>query len=263
MAKEKKVVEQEEKQSPDKPQKGSPEWSDYVLGLLTDDEKPDGAPRCDGLRRVAVKLAQENNRMLQFDLVVHHVGPEYAAVTMKINEFGWQWPTTHDTNSGLINNWSLNPTQYLESVYVGSAEVTEKNCDAPYSNYPLASAETRAEGRALKKYLGLVGVLTAEESSKTASLTEIDVSSLGEKSHIVDPQIKFQVRACKSLDLNYKEVVEHVLGMPTDSIHQVSYDDALAINNALNEWKQDSEKKPELSKFDPSWKNYFDQKENE
>ena len=31
---------------------GDPEWNDYILGQLTEQEKENGLPRCDGLRRV-------------------------------------------------------------------------------------------------------------------------------------------------------------------------------------------------------------------
>src|SRR5688500_6009345 len=34
----------------------NPEWSDYVLSQLTDNEKDNGSPRVDGLRRIATKL---------------------------------------------------------------------------------------------------------------------------------------------------------------------------------------------------------------
>ena len=200
-----------------------PKWSEYVLSLLADDEQYDGSPTTDGLRRLAMKLFGA----FSYDgPAIHAINEGYAALTVKLI-----WP---------------------DRVVTGSAECNSANSDGVWGVYPLATAETRAEGRALKKALGLKRIFTAEETSHKAKLSvpvNDDLRSLGS---ITDTQITFIDKMCKKYDISVKELVENVVSN-FKSIKDVSYSEALEINKLLDEW---SKNKPEnVSKYNSNWRN--------
>jgi hypothetical protein len=198
------------------------EWSNYVLSLLTDDEKFDGAPTTDGLRRVAIELLG----IFSYDIQIHAVTESFAAITMRL-----EWP---------------------ERTVVGSAECSTGNSDGAWAVYPLATAETRAEGRALKRALGLKRVLTAEETSKKAKLSVSVNDDLRTLGSITDTQITFIDKMCKKYDMDAKHIVEQVVGDFTD-ISKLTYTEAQEVNKLLDEW---SKNKPEnLGSYNSNWRN--------
>lgn len=211
------------------PEFASPEWSDYVMGLLTDDEKVNNSPRTEGLVRIARMLFQN----LQFPrLQVHHVSPDYAAVTCSVICNGCE--------------------------YMGSAEVHPQNTDSPYNKYPLATAETRALGRAVKRLLCL-NVLTAEETSKVADLTIPKSDENRTEGSITSTQIKLIERQCKSLDYNVVDVIKKTVG-DHGSVDEISHAEGLQILKLLDEWKRNSPEDSEvegIGKFSEDWKSNF------
>lgn len=125
------------------PEIGSRAWTDYVLNHLDDDEKINGNPTVDGLRRVILCFMGEYNFQVQV-LQVPSVENQGRA-TVKASLF---------FENGRI--------------FESAADVFHKNTDYPYNMHPVATAETRAEGRALRKALKLVKVVTAEELAENA-----------------------------------------------------------------------------------------------
>jgi hypothetical protein len=115
-----------------------PTWTEYVLGLMTDDEKKDGMPRADGLRRIARKLLDIVRQTT--DVVECPTVDNGARATVIV---------TVETGEG--------------RTYAGAADVFTGNTKRDFAIHPVATAETRAEGRALRKALCLVKVLAAEE----------------------------------------------------------------------------------------------------
>jgi hypothetical protein len=117
-------------------QKASPDWSKHLMDELTKEEKEGNAPKITGLRRLANKYYPGWSTQLD---VVQAPMPE--------NKFR---------------------AAVCVTVYVGGlqhsdiAECTYHNTEGVYRDYPLATSQTRAEGRALKKLLGL-NVSTFEE----------------------------------------------------------------------------------------------------
>lgn len=212
------------------PSRTSPDWSDYVMGLLTKDEKVKDKPRADGLNRVARMLNGDFN----YRLDVHHVSPEFAAVTCIVTD-----------QDGFD--------------YTGSAECHVTNTDPPYNKYPLATAETRAIGRAMKRILGLTNVLTAEESSRIAELTIPESEEDRTEGSIQPTQINFVDRMCKKLNVNLKNAVVKIIGQH-EKINDLSHSESLQLQQALDEWTKDTSEDPgykQLGDYDPSWKSDF------
>lgn len=137
------------------PQRYSPEWSDYVMSLFKEDELERGLPRTDALRRVAYMLFGD---VRSSSCVVQ--SPEIsnggrATVTVDL-----EW-TSH-----------VHPHNTMRTS--GSADCFSGNTEKAYANHATATAETRAEGRALRKALGLTKVLALEEAPQTTADEQTD-----------------------------------------------------------------------------------------
>jgi hypothetical protein len=126
---------------PQMPRKSDPEWTDFVLTQFIDREKDqDGNPKVDGLRRVAEKLLGEFS--IDTEVVQAPSFDRGATVVVKL-EF--------------LNRYGA------PRIVCGAADVSTANTQREYAIHSVATAETRAEGRALRKALGLTKVLAAEE----------------------------------------------------------------------------------------------------
>lgn len=214
-----------EKEGSQAPEFASPEWTDYILSLLTDDEKVKDSPRTEGLVRITRMLFDE----VEFpNPQVHHVTPDYAAVTAAV----------------LVNGRQ----------YVGSAEVHVENTDAPYNRYPLATAETRALGRAIKRFLCL-NVITAEETSRVADLTVPKSDENRTEGSITTTQIKMIERHCKSLNFDVKKVIISIVG-EHDKVTELSHAEALKVSKQLDEWKRNPPEE-DFGSFSQDWQTNF------
>ena len=133
---------------------GTPEWQQFILGQLTADELVDGCPKCNGLRRVA--------QLYLGDFI--YSGPKTYTIT-NLDENGTRivtvsyeividWKLTR--NVGFSNMQDINDTR----TFGGLADCVSN--PTVYGAHPAATAETKAESRALRKALAL-NVVTAEE----------------------------------------------------------------------------------------------------
>ena len=126
----------------------SPEWNDYVMSLFTEEELGDvdsGKPKplVSGLRRVARMLLGKTT----------FSGPTQV------------FPATDESGPGRA---TVVYTVIFENgeTYVEVADCWHGNTDDVVLVYPVASASTRAESRALRKALGLRTVAFEEITSK-------------------------------------------------------------------------------------------------
>ncbi len=204
------------------------DWTEYVLSLLTPDElSPEGRPTCDGLRRVA--------EICLGDIVRSEVnvvqGPCSTNNMTAVVEFTLEYLCKH--NSMLV-------------CFTASADVNEKNCDPRFAVFATATAETRAEGRALRKALRLRRVLTAEEPS--ALFQDSDLSNNGKSTQM---QHSFIRTICERNDIN----IDAYLGASksfkwTGNLEDIPHKSATLIIAHLNELQRDR------SKIDAKYKGY-------
>lgn len=213
-------------EDPDRPDMGSEEWSDWVLEQLRPDEYPNDRPTCDGLRRIAIKLFGPMD-IPKPD--VHAIDRGYAAVSVMLI-----WPMR---------------------MVSGSAEVHENNCDPPFSQYPLATAVTRAMSRALKTALNLRKVITAEEGSRKADIS-IPVTDDLETTDITDNQKRFIDLMCKQNDISVKDAVIEAVG-PHDSIEELTHAESKTVQKLLDEWSKEKPDDIDIGPYDPNWKTSF------
>lgn len=212
-------------------------WTDYVLSLLTDDEKIVGNPTTDGLRRIFETA---------MDCVMVDSTSEVCQTPDPNN--GQRATVVHSVTYVLKNVPSDSPFNTI--TVNGAADVYWGNCDKIFRNHPVAVAETRAEGRALRRALKLRKVVAAEELA-TEIEDNIDGLTVGK---ISANQINFIDVIAKRLDINVINLF-HELDIAYDTIYNISHDDGVSSIQKLNYYQQNIDTiKDSLKGYQSNWK---------
>jgi hypothetical protein len=214
------------------------EWTDHVLGLLSDDEKIAGNPTTDGLRRI-FEVALNCDVIEAITEIVQAPTPE--------NEK--RATATHTIRYVLKGDVSDDMNVKYRAV-TGAADVYWGNCDKIYRNHPTAVAETRAEGRALRRALKLRKVVAAEEIAKDIE----DHPDENSVSKITNNQINFIDVMAKRLNINVSKLLE-TNSLEFKNIYVLSHEDAVTVIRLLSSYQQNMDKIPqELSGYNNEWK---------
>lgn len=197
------------------------DWTDHVLSLLTDDEKISGNPTTDGLRRIFETV---------LNCTVIHINTDVVQAPSPDNE---KRATVVYRMDYILNDESV-PAEIKHRSVTGAADVYWGNCDKIYRNHPVAVAETRAEGRALRRALKLRKVVAAEELAKDIE----DHPDENSVSKITNNQINFIDVIAKRLNINVSKLLENN-GLANDNIYSLSHEDAVTIIRLLSKYQQD------------------------
>jgi len=213
---------------------GSEDWHDFVMSKFHKSELFDGNPVCAGLRRVAEELLGTIivSRPSQVWPATDPDGPGRATVVFEV-VIDWM-------DSGQLRTFS------------DVADVWHGNTDDLFCAHPVATASTRAEGRALRKALK-VKCLAAEELAKkdVASIVRQSVHTAKptdgewkEDDNISTPQINFIDAKCKQLNINVIKFIN--MGEATyEAIDNVSKKTASKMLGVLNEYQTGTKEIPE------------------
>jgi len=221
-----------------KPKINDIEWTDYVLALLSDDEKISGNPTTDGLRRI-FEVALNCTVVQSISSVVQ---------TPDINNE--KRATVVHTVGYYLNDTGVDTAGLNIKTVSGAADVYWGNCDKIFRNHPVAVAETRAEGRALRRALKLRKVVAAEEISKDIE----DHPDHDTVNKITNNQINFIDVLSKRLDVDVIKLVES-LGYDYKNIYNIEHNQAIEISKLLSSYQQDMSKIQDILKgYNPNWK---------
>jgi hypothetical protein len=230
------------------PRYGSPLWSNYVFSKFEKDELKDGFPTCDGCRRVLEEVlgtivsstitniicpTKENNGTtivsVRLDIMVHNEDHRFCDRLITCEEI---------------------------------ADVSSKNCDAPYDKYPSSIASTRAEGRAIRKLLRLKNIITAEEKSNIAETAVEDDWSI-EEELITDSQLNVFDMMCgpQRLNMNVIDFINYC-GENHEEPYNITRSSAQKILQRMNKIQTGQEKRPEIGEYLTGWKEEALQREN-
>ena len=204
-------------------------WTDYVLSLLSDDEKIADNPTTDGLRRVFE---------IALDCCVTEAKTEVVQTPEPNNE---KRATVVHTISYILKNLDSEEDNLKYRSVSGAADVYWGNCDKIYRNHPVAVAETRAEGRALRRALKLRKVVAAEEIAKDID-DHPDAESVNK---ITNNQINFIDTLSNRLNINVIKLLEHN-NLDTKNVYGLSHDDAVGIIRVLSGYQQNMQTIPDL-----------------
>lgn len=224
----------------DKPSIHDIEWTDYVLAQLNDDEKIMDNPTTDGLRRVFEKV---------MDCEITHCDTSVVQSPSRDNEM--RATVTHTITYILNREYPPeSKTAFLNSRSVtGAADVYWGNCDKVFRNHPVAVAETRAEGRALRRALRLRKVVAAEELAEEIE-DHIDGSSVDK---ITVNQINFVDVLSKRLNVDVKKLLSS-MDINEENIYNIKYNDAVQIASKLASLQQQDSIPDDLVGYDSNWR---------
>jgi hypothetical protein len=212
-------------------------WTDYVLGLLSDDEKIKGNPTTDGLRRIFEKV---------INCTVIHINTDVVQAPSPENE---KRATVVYRIDYVLNDVSVPEAIKYRSV-TGAADVYWGNCDKVYRNHPVAVAETRAEGRALRKALRLRKVIAAEEMVEEVD-DHPDANSVNK---ITNNQINFIDVIGQRLNIDIKKLLKSN-GLEADNVYSLQHDNAVDIIRLLSRYQQNTSEIPEnILGYTNEWK---------
>jgi hypothetical protein len=211
------------------------DWTDHVLSLLSDDEKIAGNPTTDGLRRI-------------FEVALN-------CVVVSAESQVVQSPSVDNERRATVVHTLTYCTDDCDEVsgmrtVSGAADVYWGNCDKIYRNHPVAVAETRAEGRALRRALKLRKVVAAEELAKDIDTSHLEENNIGK---INSTQINFFEVFGKRLNINIHKLLEK-LAVDHKNIYNISYDDAVKTITTLSSYQQSNDIPQDIIGYDPNWK---------
>ena len=211
------------------------EWTDHVLSLLNEDEKISGNPTTDGLRRI-------------FETVLNCTVIDASPTVVQSPDLANERRATVVYSMSYVLNDSSVPEAIKYRTVSAAADVYWGNCDKVFRNHPVAVAETRAEGRALRKALKLRKVVTADEIAKEVVDHENDNTNT-----INNSQLNFFDVFGKRLNINIKRLLDQ-LAINSSNIYNISYDDAVKTITTLSGYQQNNDIPKELIGYDPNWK---------
>lgn len=185
----------------------TPEWSDFVMSLFHPDEIVEKKPRVHGLRRVA-------------QLLIGEIGMQSTQI--------YQTPTPDNgfRASCLVEVTFIKNGGEETRVFTGAADASPDNVKGAYGQYAVAMSETRAEGRAYIKALGLK-TCSAEE------VADIEETPSTNGNKINDHQILFIKTIVERKNLNIENFVK-----PPKQLKDLSHNEAIEIINSLSTKEQ-------------------------
>tara|TARA_Y100001937_G_scaffold32893_2_gene46890 strand:- start:2506 stop:3450 length:945 start_codon:yes stop_codon:yes gene_type:complete len=213
-------------------------WSEWVMSQFADDELENGAPTCDGLRRVAEDV----------------IGP-IAKVEVIKNDT----PTVSNKgNATVVVGVTIEPVlldshpRHGSYIYVEDlADANRLNTPEEIFKHPSATAGTRAESRVYRKMLRLRKVLTAEELASNESTLEEEWSP---STPITEQQITVIEMLCKRTNLNVLEFI-NCGDLKYVCIEQVSEQSAQKMLQHLNRIQRKDAPRPDgVGVYDENWK---------
>tara|TARA_Y100000361_G_scaffold49697_1_gene43186 strand:- start:355 stop:1278 length:924 start_codon:yes stop_codon:yes gene_type:complete len=230
-------------QSENRPSMFSDEWNEFVMAHFHKNELIDGNPICAGLRRVAEYLLGDivESGPEQVFPATDGSSPDRATVIFKV-VFDWM-------NSG------------QQRVFKEVADVWHGNTDDLFCAHPVATASTRAEGRALRKALKL-RCLAAEELAKKDIVSIVQESvkkspTSGEyeaDKSISSQQIQFIDNKCSTLDIDAFAFI-NMGNSSFASVNEVTKDSAKKMIKVLNNYQNNSGDVPDSIKgYKVNWR---------
>lgn len=216
----------------------SEKWSEWVMTKFCDDELENGAPTCDGLRRVTEELLGpiEKVEVIKNDTPsTSNRGNATVVVGVTISPV---WLDGHPRHGSYI---------YVEDL----ADANKLNTPEEIFKHPSATAGTRAESRVYRKMLRLKKVLTAEELASNESNIEEDWSP---SSPITDQQVTVIDMLCKRTNMSITDFI-NCGDTKYVCVEQISEQSAQKMLQYLNRIQRKDAPRPDgVGDYDENWR---------
>ena len=206
-------------------------WSEHVLDHLDDHELRDGNPTVDGLRRVTEEVFGDI-LVSSSHIYSHDASRGFCTVkhTLQIRK--------HATGDVITVD--------------GCVDVNRGNIPHPFNQHLVATADTRAEGKAIRRALK-IRVVTAEEMQNS---DEDDL--LAAEENITDQQILAINQMCKRLDVDLEKSAK-IACAGAESVRSLSNLQGRVFLTSLSDYQRDASLIPEdFLGYDSNWRETFD-----
>jgi len=206
----------EESPTKEVPTRSDPEWTQYVLGKLLDDELDGENPRVEGLRRVAR------------DLIGTIIEEDCELIAC---------PTIDNGMRACVKAWIIFYDGHCEQKFAALADACPANITGEeFAIYLTAMADTRAKGRCLRNALGLKRVVSAEEVSGKIGVNTENNSELAIHTgqitaiRMISDRLNISLnKLMLSMEIEYKQLDNGCINMAS-----LKHDQAVLILQNLN-----------------------------
>lgn len=217
--------------NPKRPNEYDPGWSEYILDHMSDNELIKGSPTVDGLRRATEKCFGE---ILQSKSEIIEV------------------PTRQNNKCTIKHSLTIRKYSTDSVIEVdGCVDVLYDKIPYPFNTHLVATADTRAEGKALRRALK-IRVVTAEELQNQ---DEDDVMASEEGMN--DQQILALNQMCKRLNISVAKFVKLQYN-EVKVINDVSNMEARVLIGQLSGFQRKPKSiEKKIKGYDDNWKGDF------
>lgn len=210
----------------------SAEWSEHLLDQLSDHELINGAPTVDGLRRICEKC--------------------FGEIIESKSEI-IETPTRQNNRCTLKHSLTIYKYSTSRNIKVeGCVDVLYEKTPHPFKDHLVATADTRAEGKALRRALK-IRVITAEELQNE----EYDESASSDEA-INDQQILAINQLCKRIGVSVVALAKS-RNEKAKKINDISNLEARLLISKLSGLQRNPEEieAGNLAGYDENWKDGF------
>ena len=207
-------------------------WYDFLIDNLYENELVQGNPTTDGLRRLTEKFYGEIVKSKSDVIETEHDGN------------GLRCTVRHTL---LIRKYKTGTLAEVDACI----DVDYRGVPHPFNRHVVATADTRAEGKALRRALKL-RVVTAEEAQTQVSEEEV----LTAQDHINDQQIMAINAVCRKHNLNVQKVTEEVYNK-VKTLRQLTNLEASVLMDKITSFQREKSIPEKFVGYDPSWQSYF------
>jgi len=221
-----------------------PEWTNYVMQHFAEDELfmfgNNKYPSVAGLRRVAELLLGDILYSKPVECIITHPKENLPFGSASVRyEICFLWKL------GMPDYIQINE-DFPQKVFGGMGGANDKNTDDNFCIYPEQIAETRAEGRALRKALGLKNIIAIEEITKK-DINDIMSQSKTSEWEPSDKINSNQKAAIETLCARYEIDVNKFINSGVNSynsINDITKDVAAKMIQELSRYQNSEVEKP-------------------
>lgn len=180
----------------------NPKWVEFILDKLEAREMIDGAPTTDGLRRVTEEVF---GQIIGSETEILEIPSTNLKETIRCTAKHTLTIMRYDSPSSVRTHMFMGGGSTSGAIKVSACvDVLAENLPSPYNKHLVATACTRAEGKALRRALKIRIITAEEQQNSTEVVDEVEQQS----DTITDQQLLAINALCKKLNVSMKKLVQ-------------------------------------------------------
>lgn len=203
------VIKNNKKQGKEIPDYTDPEWTEYVISMLHEEEMWQGIPKLDGLRRLVEKLISPIKEMsVSLQPIIHNNPIIIAIATVKLED---------------------------GQIFSAASDATPYSAPEGFRNRLSALADSRAKSKVFREILRLRNVSTNEEIQSGLDQEEHELIVSTQKLLINNLLLDIQKTFKKKIDL--QKLIEEIFPKKGLTIDSLKHSQAGTVIQKLSDFK--------------------------